>query len=1117
MKKLTTILVLMLVFSHFVKPQSTSIDTLRAQQDLLKAQTMLEKRQFDKFDSILVYSDRAAVVYTQYQNWKGLLASLCCEIEVFARNSSEENVLILNDSICKISNSKLGGESIFTADAMHFLGLVYYYSSKQTLALENYQKALSLRLKLLGPNSVVVSNSYNNIGILCFDISRFDEALDNYYKSLSIRKERFGEKSVNVAICYNNIGNAFNAKSDYKKALENFSKALLILRDIPGENDNLIATLYSNFGVIYLNTSEFDKAIEYQLKSIMIYKKLLGEKNSDLAISYMNIAVIYNRMMEYDRSLDYFKKALTILVENFGEKNIYVASCCDNIGMTYAKENDFENALKYCLKGLNIRQDLLGDQHIDIVKSYGSIGNIYRLKKVNKLALENYFIALDLFKKIAGENYIENASIYSNIGAIYEEEMNFDEALKYYFKDLTITKELLGVRNSNIAICYNNIGDALTKKYKYKTALSYYQKALYSNCKYFNDSVNVLVNPNCKDYYSSINFLISLVQRGRVFEVLADSAGVNGRIYLNGKDYSGARIYQLALQNFLMCDTLIIQTRKKLNRASDKLVFGEMVAKVYAEAIRFCVKMSKMSLSERELFAETAFYFLEQNKGAVLLEALANTEGMSFAGIPDSLIKEEHALKVDISFYENKLAEGCDSLSQIQFQSNLFVANRQYELLIADFERNYPEYFKLKYSIRIPIIKDVQKVLDKKTALRSYFIGDTTIFICTLTSKGLDFQQVNKSSDFDDLIQSYRYALTGAPKFSENIQNLGMMLYKQLFPEKEVLSKKIDNLIIVPDGSLAFIPFESLPTGQFVGNKTNDTMVQDSLRGFKNVSKSISPLNFKNYPFLINRFCISYAYSATLYYQACLDEKKSLKGKPNLLAIAPVFSDKQSITSGTNGLQQKLLDYKIDSLSTRGMLLNGEYVSPLPGTELEVDAIQKEFVSKGLRTKLLLKNDATEKVIKSGIINDFRIIHLATHGFVNSEKPELSGILLAQDSTGGQDGILYSGELYNIKLKADLTVLSACETGLGKVRKGEGIIGLTRALLYAGSKNIIVSLWPVSDQSTSDLMIYFYKNLLDEKKDQSYSQWLRQAKLKMINEGKYSNPFYWSPFILVGK
>jgi CHAT domain-containing protein len=216
-------------------------------------------------------------------------------------------------------------------------------------------------------------------------------------------------------------------------------------------------------------------------------------------------------------------------------------------------------------------------------------------------------------------------------------------------------------------------------------------------------------------------------------------------------------------------------------------------------------------------------------------------------------------------------------------------------------------------------------------------------------------------------------------------------------------------------------------------------------------------------------------------------------------------------------LQRQLEGLKTDSMMIHRSMFTGNYIRPLPATETETEAIFKLYNGNNLKAKVLLHSNANEKSIKSGELEQYKVLHFATHGFVNSERPELSGLLLAQDTTGGEDGVLYSGEIYNLKLNADLVVLSACETGLGKIQKGEGIIGLTRALLYAGAKNIIVSLWQVPDNSTSDLMVDFYKNLLISKGQLSYSEALRNAKLKMISEGSNTNPYFWSPFILIGK
>ena len=238
------------------------------------------------------------------------------------------------------------------------------------------------------------------------------------------------------------------------------------------------------------------------------------------------------------------------------------------------------------------------------------------------------------------------------------------------------------------------------------------------------------------------------------------------------------------------------------------------------------------------------------------------------------------------------------------------------------------------------------------------------------------------------------------------------------------------------------------------------------------------------------------------------------------LAFAPVFDDfnTSGLTIRTRELLQQLDTISVDTTGTRGILIKGDSIRPLPGTENEVQSIFNQFDEKGKKALVQIRRNANEAFIKSGELKNYRLLHFATHGFVNTSKPELSGILLAQDTTISEDGILYSGEIFNLDLNADLTVLSACETGLGELKEGEGLIGLARALLYAGSKNIIVSLWKVADKSTSDLMIDFYKNLLEANQEkQEFSQALQQAKLEMIDEGKYAHPFYWSPFILIGK
>lgn len=1120
MKKLIIFLALFLLASNKIQAQTIAVDTILAGQYLSKAKNMLEYRQFDKFDSILIYSDAAAVIYTQNQDWKGLLSSLVCQIEVFARNSIEQNVLILYDSISRVSLQILNKDNVFEANALHNLGLCYHNQSKYDYALENYTKSLNIRLKIFGDKNLDVAQSYNSIGALYCDLSKYDDALFYYLKSYEIRKKILGDNDFKVAICLNNIGNVYKLKSDYKKALEYSFKALNVFLKTFGEKNLLVAISYSNIGSFYGDSYEYDKALDYQIKSIKILKELFGENNPELALSYMNIGVLYRYTMQIDNSLDFFGKALQILLDTYGEKNINVANCYGNIGLLYNRKEEYDKAIDYSLKSLKIREMLLGDYHLDVATSYSNIGNVYKNQKEYQNAIVNYQKAIDILKKLFGENHLGLAVNNANIGAICEEEFNYDQALDYYYKDLIITKNLIGQKNGSISVSYNNIGNIYAKKNDNLKALEFFQKSLVSNIKDFSDSLNVFANPSCNEFVEPIELLKSFLDKARIFELLASNLNESTGFQLNSYSYTASDLYLLALKNYQLCDTVIQLTRKKLSKKSDKITLGEKASSVYDLAIKFCARMLEISSNQRDNYKIAANYFSEQSKSVVLLQSIAEEEGMRYSGMPDSLLQKEHSLKVDISFYEKKLAEQLDSIVEVQYKGNLFKLNRGYEELISAMEKDFPNYYALKYSEKQPSLVEIQKLLNKKIALRSYFLSDSSLYIFTITKSNLDVKEVKGIIGLEDSIQVYRLSISGDPRFTDHYLSSGRYLYQNLFPEGNTIPKKVESLVIIPDGSLAFIPFESLPMGDITISKGTATQLQDTLRGFKKLDITNISGNFKDFPFLITRFNVSYSYSATLFYQNTLaDKNKIKKGNPSWLAIAPVFSDKNegSATPETIELQRRMKFYRIDTLSTRGTLLNGDYVNPLPGTEAEANSILKEFRVKGLKAEVLLRSETSEKEIKSGVLENYRILHFATHGFVNSEKPELSGILLAQDSTGGQDGILFSGELYNLKLNADLTVLSACETGLGKVRKGEGIIGLTRALLYAGSKNIIVSLWPVSDQSTSDLMIDFYRNLLKGKKNQSYSQWLREAKLKMIREGKYSNPFYWSPFILLGK
>jgi len=958
--------------------------------------------------------------------------------------------------------------------------------------------AQPLFTKYLGEKNIKDAEILHFKGVTCFYSGLYDQALAYYKESLALKQVFFGEVSFNVDYSYYNIGLVYQNKEEYNKAMEYYLKCIDIRIALFGQKHGEVAIVYNQIGNIHKDKNEYAEAMEYYIKALKIRQELYGENSIQAAASYNNIGGLYYLKNEFDLALEYFLKAFQIRKAILGENDIRVGYGYNNVGAIYYEKTDYTMALEYYLKALKIAIDLTGDNSLEVASRYHNIGNAYRGLKQNELAIEYYTKALQIRKQLNEEDNTDIASTLFNLGSIYLELEDNKRAIEYLNSSLVILKESLGLKHTDISNSYLKLGEAYINMQNYTLGLKYYHFAIVSNIVNAYDTVNFYSVPSINSYLVWFSLLTSLKAKS---QLLANTKMKD----LENPSISDTERMRIALLHYQACDTLIDLTRKKISRQSDKLALGRMANEIYQGAIRVSIELMNNSTKkkEKDKYAELAFYFSEKNKSSVLLQALAGKEAQKFAGIPDSLLKIENKLNIDIAFCTKELAapENLDSTKIVMLQNKLFVTNRSYDSLIQAFERQFPNYYALKYNPNTVSVHEVQKhlITDNKTAFISYSIGDSAITIFTITRKKFDIQQFPRPKNLDLALKLFYESCSNPDKKMEALyRDQAWYLYKSLFPKN--LDKRISNLIIIPDNLLAIIPFEA-----FLTTYSEDTT------------------QLQNLPFLIRDYNISYTYSATLYKHTFPKEHSGeLEITPlnDWIAFAPVFDDKNmsGATYASRELSRELRKLQSDSASTRGeFLISGDYIVPLPGTENEVKIIFKYFDDLAYKAKVELHSSVTEQYIKSGILQDYKIIHFATHGFVNSQKPELSGIVLAQDSTGGEDGILYAGEIYNLKMNANLVVLSACETGLGEIKEGEGIIGLTRALLYAGTKNIIVSFWQVSDQSTSHFMIDFYKNMLENNKKTNYSENLRKTKLNMIRNVKYAHPFYWSAFILIGK
>jgi CHAT domain-containing protein len=323
-------------------------------------------------------------------------------------------------------------------------------------------------------------------------------------------------------------------------------------------------------------------------------------------------------------------------------------------------------------------------------------------------------------------------------------------------------------------------------------------------------------------------------------------------------------------------------------------------------------------------------------------------------------------------------------------------------------------------------------------------------------------------------------------------------------------------LLIVADGALNYVPFEAL------------------------VKSAASGSDYSSLPYLIKSNEIVYAPSASVI-GAIRQQSNKATGRTMLLIADPVFNSNDARAHGATsstasadtrglGIESALTDVAGQSAvaAAESAKMQGLPLARLAGTRTEAEQISKLAKTSGVQTDVWLDLDASEGNLETRDVTKYRVVHIATHGLLNAERPQFTGLVLSLVGNKNEDGFLRTDEVFNLRLGSPLVMLSACETGLGKEKRGEGVMGLTRAFMYAGAPTVGVSLWSVADKSTAEFMTDFYKRLLgsagtglsstgsSSSAGLSPSGAMRDAQLAMISGKRFSSPFYWAPFVLVG-
>lgn len=871
------------------------------------------------------------------------------------------------------------------------------------------------------------------------------------------------------------LENASTAESsgDYETSYEEYKKASdLFYADSKFKeyaNTHLkMVDCQIQLGNPFLARSLAQNTVSFIEESLPSEKDSYAKGKMLLGLSFLNLA-------RNDEALEQLLAAESIFDTESAEK----ARCLDAIGQVYTNNQNYQLASQYLEQGLRLRRKLFGVQSIDVGNSYNNLGRVYATNEPLQ-AIIYFNRAKSIYEELLGGEDRRTLRAQINIAFANREQGNYEEALQLLNEVKIIYERRFGADNLNVAYIQSIIGRVLRDQEKYDEALINQKEALQNYLNLYGEKHQEVANT----YY-----LIGEVYRAKG-DFKTSLSFYQKAIYANLPGQSTNDDYELPdLTNYLNADVLLsalvakalalefLHYQKTLNvkdlvGAVDTYIkCDELITIIRRKRLNEQDKIRlgntakdvyengiqlSLNLSEgtfnKKKYLARAFEFCERSKSSVLLEAITESKAKKFTGIPEELLLLEDSLKDEISYLEQELAASEETDKQ-KLKDLLFSYQNSYRAFISNLETDYPDYYQLKYDQQIATVSAIQSKLTGNSALLSYFIGAEEIYVFIISSKDISAERIVKSDQFDRLPVGLRNSIKYKSKSA--FVSSSKALHSQLIPK---LKSSIKELIILPDGALGTIPFEAL------------------------ISEESDGSSYSNFNYLLQDYHISYDYSATLFTQR---KQNAAVENPQILLVAPV-------------------EFQNNELR----------MNALPGSEKEIEEIKFLFQGNNCVPKVQMGKNASESNLKEEELSNFQFVHFATHGFVNESEPSLSRIFLSPDEN--QDGSLYTGEIYNLEINADLVTLSACETGLGKIAKGEGIVGLSRALQYAGANNIIVSLWQVADESTAQMMIEFYKyNLYND--HHGYNTALRQAKLSLLNSDEYANPYYWAPFVLVGK
>ncbi|HMO79395.1 MAG TPA: CHAT domain-containing protein [Pyrinomonadaceae bacterium] len=932
-----------------------------------------------------------------------------------------------------------------------------------------------------------------------------------YSSKLLPLSQKIGNRNLEGGVL-GNLGLYHHILGESRKGLGFLERSAEILGEI-GEKQRQSITL-SNIGQVYYYLGDVKTSIDNFYRSLEL-KRETGDRKGE-GITLNNLGFVFNEGGEKRRSLEYYEQALAIAVET--EDRSTEATLQSNIGFIYQDWGEFQKAFEYYLRSLEIRRKI-GDVRGQAV-SMQNIAALYRTLGDYENSRRSVEQALEIYQK--GGFRREEALALSSLGSLYMLIGDKKRALEHDLKAFEIQQSL--DNKSGFSFILQNIGKIYLEDNENNAARGYFEQAL-KYAEESNDVVSaaqnlVLLARSYEKTDQAQAAEASFVRAISIFTELQMPFELANALYYFARFDENQGRSEAALDKIRKVLEIVEDLRNSISSQHLQTGFFAEQQKFYDFYISLLAAQHKRYPDKG--YGALAFELSERARARSLLDTLGEIRRDIRTTVSQDLLEEESILRSTINAKDR---QRIDALKQkagekaSELEKEIAGYLRSYQELEARIRKENSNYASLSKPEPLSLSNIRSQVLNEDTVLLEYFLGEERSFLFLVTKDTLEIVELPKRETIEAAVRAA----------VENIKARSLDLANETAAQRALRLRKADalaeadlqdlgktlispvsgrirgkRLLIVASGILQYLPFAAIRVPRPIdGDQTRLPRPRGSTGGSPGARTS----------FLVETNEIVYLPSASvvpILRKIRSSRDSSAKNMVSILAD-PVFAadDPRNTKFFADETAASIMrDPKVLLPNLRSDF------SRLRFSRSEAEAISQlglsdqRFVALDFAANL---TSATGEEVQSS-----RIVHFATHGIVNSQFPSLSSLVFSLvDETGKeQDGHLRLHDVYSLRLNADLVVLSACETALGKEIRGEGIVGLTRGFMYAGAPSVMASLWRVEDRATADLMKRFYQRMFRE--DLLPSAALRQSQISMLKERNTAPPFFWAGFTLQG-